>query len=139
MKTNDEKTLDNNHETDCIFMGKPRKINKVNMRQRREAAQIKSKLVIMDMLDDDDFDELEKKVKEFAKFLVQPISKAELDDIDPDEFESVLNLIDRRAWKRRGYTDEMLDEMEAKGVQEQFKTIISGNLGEKGFQNQSTE
>jgi hypothetical protein len=139
MKTNDEKTLDNDHGTDFIFMGKPRKINKVNMRQRREAAQIKSKLVIMDMLDDKSFDELEKKVKEYAKILITPISKAELEDIDPDEFESVINLIDRRAWKRRGYTDEMLDEMESKGVQEQFKAIVSGNLGDKGFPNPTTE
>jgi hypothetical protein len=33
----------------------------------------------------------------------------------------------------------MLDEMESKGVQEQFKAIVSGNLGDKGFPNPTTE
>jgi hypothetical protein len=146
MENNDMHILDKKYKSPIKFMGKPRELAKTKKKiSNKIISLVKKNAEISKIKNSDVYDEKMEKWDEEAqklvKSLITPISDEELEYLDEEDLADILNAIERRKKKARGWTDKELDDLEEVGRQNMMqgaKKLLSAYSGDddEDFQNQ---
>jgi len=109
---NDEKALNLNYKSPFEFMGKKCQLGRTNMAMTRELRRLYDLKRKLPKMSDKEFDDYFKKVKAIIKQVISPITDRELDNIDEEDFGDIYRFVNRRDMKRRGFSNEEIEEFE---------------------------
>jgi len=118
---NDVNVIDTNRKTPIFFLGKKRELAKTSKKISNKITYLLKKEAFLNsnQVDYKEYevlsDEWLKEAGELVKKIIKPITKDELELIDPMELEIIQDAIERRKYQARGYTDEEIDVLETAG------------------------
>ena len=133
MVNEDVKILDKKYKSPILFLGKQRELAKTTKRVTNQIRFLLKKEYENNNLPAEEYitagDEWIKEAQKLVKSIISPISNDELEYIDVLDLKGILDSIERRKYKARGYTDDEIDlmeEAERANIVAQTKLVIQG-------------
>lgn len=117
--TNDDKSIDLDYKSPIVFLGERRELGRTNDLISNKIRRVMERMNGLDEFETDEemekeFSEIQSQLQKLIPKIITPINPEDIEYINAIDLEELLKSIMHRVYRRRGFSQKEIDDMEQK-------------------------